>query len=129
MTLRRTTAYQARIDNSLINRLQMEIKHQIIDLRRYQMPDYSAAKLAEELDVDKKLIAATFSMKFNTHFNAYVNRLRIDKALDILTDRRYSKLKMEEVGLMVGFATRQSFYNAFKRFMGITPRQYKMQFS
>ena len=56
----------------------------------------------------------------------FVNSHRINEAMSILVDKRYQDLRMEEVSDMVGFANRQSFYSAFYRFKGITPRQYRL---
>ena len=35
---------------------------------------------------------------------------------------------MEEISAMVGFANRQSFYAAFYKILGITPRSYRMSY-
>ena len=40
---------------------------------------------------------------------------------------RYDEYTAEEIGLMVGFSSRQCFYTAFKRFYGMTPRHYRLQ--
>ena len=58
----------------------------------------------------------------NTQF---VNKHRIDEAMSILVDKRYQNQNVAEIGDMVGFANRQSFYASFFRFRGIAPRQYR----
>jgi AraC-like DNA-binding protein len=60
------------------------------------------------------------------NFTSFVNSYRISDAKSILVDKRYQDLNIEEVSDMVGFANRQSFYAAFYRFTGITPRQYRI---
>jgi AraC-like DNA-binding protein len=47
--------------------------------------------------------------------------------MTLLVDRRYRDLNMEDISDMVGFANRQSFYAAFYKFNGITPREYKLR--
>ena len=64
--------------------------------------------------------------KYRIHeLKEYEARYR-DRISPKTMDKRYQKLKIEEVGDMVGFATRLAFYAAFFRFMGITPRQYRV---
>ena len=48
-------------------------------------------------------------------------------AEDLMVDKRYQELTMEEVSDMVGFANRQSFYASFFKFMNMTPREYRLQ--
>ena len=47
--------------------------------------------------------------------------------MGILTDRRYTHMKMEDISQMVGFANRQSFYASFYKIMNMTPRDYRLQ--
>ena len=42
-----------------------------------------------------------------------------------MTDKRYADMTIEEIGLQVGFANRQSFYASFYRVMGETPNNYR----
>jgi AraC-like DNA-binding protein len=60
------------------------------------------------------------------NFTSFVNSYRINDAKSILVDKRYQDLNIEEVSDMVGFSNRQSFYAAFYRFTGITPRQWRI---
>ena len=49
----------------------------------------------------------------------------VDK--NLLTDKRYADKNVEEISTMVGFANRQSFYAAFYKILGVTPRGYRME--
>jgi len=40
----------------------------------------------------------------------------------------FAEWNAEDIGLHCGFASRQSFYNAFNRVWGITPRQYRLRY-
>ena len=46
---------------------------------------------------------------------------------EIGTNKRYQNQNVAEIGDMVGFANRQSFYASFFRFRGISPRQYRLK--
>ena len=66
------------------------------------------------------------SVCFDMNYSSFVNKYRIDYAKALLKDKRYAGLKMEEISDMVGFSNRQSFYAAFYKYTGITPKQYKL---
>src|SRR5574344_2070075 len=83
-------------------------------------------KLAEEIGTNTRYISAVIASMFHTNYSSLVNQYRVNDAMSILSDKRNKNLRIEEVSEMVGFSTRQSFYAAFYKFTGITPRQYKM---
>ena len=80
----------------------------------YKVPANVTAK-------EKKLVTDYFTD------HLFVNKYRIEEAMALLVDKRYCKLNMEEISNMVGFHNRQSFYSAFYRFNGITPREYRLK--
>ena len=57
-----------------------------------------------------------------------VNKYRVEEAMSLLTDQRYDEHSVEEIGDMVGFAQRQSFHSYFQKYVGMTPRAYRMQY-
>ena len=59
------------------------------------------------------------------NYTQFVNSYRISEAMTLLVDKRYQNQNVAEIGDMVGFANRQSFYASFFRFRGIAPRQYR----
>jgi AraC-like DNA-binding protein len=61
------------------------------------------------------------------NYTSFINKFRIEEAMAILVDRRYQKLRMEEISDMVGFSNRQSFYASFYKMMHMTPRQFRLQ--
>jgi AraC-like DNA-binding protein len=58
----------------------------------------------------------------------FVNKYRVDEAMRMLADMRYQDLSMGDICDMVGFANRQTFYASFYRFVGVTPRQYRLEY-
>ncbi|MBQ5627651.1 MAG: AraC family transcriptional regulator, partial [Bacteroidaceae bacterium] len=54
-----------------------------------------------------------------------VNEHRIKEAQHKLVDKRYQGMTIEEIGISVGFANRQSFYASFYRVVGETPNSYR----
>ena len=117
---------------SLVNpKLMDEMKDRILDIivmqKKYKDRDYSAKKLAEDLGTNTRYISAVVNVRFHMNYTSFVNKFRIEEAMAILVDRRYQKLRVEEVSDMVGFSNRQSFYASFYKLMNMTPREYRLQ--
>jgi two-component system response regulator YesN len=55
-------------------------------------------------------------------FNDYLNRVRINKACNLLKD---TKLPISEIGSQVGYADHSYFCRVFKKITGRTPSEWK----
>ena len=119
--------YRTLIGPQIMDELQEKIMKIVVMEKKYRDKDYSAKRLAEDIGTNTRYISAVVNTRFHCNFTSFVNKYRIDDAMSILVDKRYQDLNVEEVGTMVGFSNRQSFYAAFFRFLGITPRDYRMQ--
>ena len=97
----------------------------IVFQKKYRDKDYSAKKLAEEIGTNTRYISAVVNTRFHMNYTQFVNSYRISEAMTLLVDKRYQNQNVAEIGDMVGFANRQSFYASFFRFRGIAPRQYR----
>ena len=75
----------------------------------------------------REVISAVVNIRFHQNYSSLVNEYRIKDAQYLLTDKRYMDKTMEEISAMVGFANRQSFYAAFYKILGVTPRGYRME--
>lgn len=108
-----------------------ELKDKILSIiviqKKYKDKNYSAKRLAEDLQTNTRYISAVVNVRFHMNYTSFVNKYRVEEAMSILTDRRYKDLRIEEVSDMVGFANRQSFYASFYKLMGITPKAYRQQ--
>ena len=123
----REAAYRSLISPTLMDELKEKILNVIVMQKKYKDKDYSAKKLALDLGTNTRYISAVVNVKFHMNYTSFVNKYRIEEAMSILVDKRYQDLDMEDVGYMVGFANRQAFYGSFFRFVGITPRQYRLE--
>ncbi len=121
---------KAEYRNQLRPEIKDELKDRILEIvvmqKKYKDPEYSAKKLAEDIGTNTRYISAVVSTRFHCNYTTFVNKYRIEEAMSILTDKRYRRLNVEEVGEMVGFSNRQSFYAAFYKFMKMTPRDYRL---
>lgn len=106
--------------------LRDKITEIVIINKKYLEKDFSATQLASELGTNSRYISAVMADRFHTNFNGLVNKYRINDAMTLLSEEQYREKSIEEIGEMVGFATRQAFYASFFRFQNTTPREYRL---
>ena len=117
--------YRSLIRAELADELYDKILNIIVIEKRYRNKDFSAKELAKELNTNTRYISAVINSRFNTNFSCLINEYRIKEAMHRMTDKRYADMTIEEIGKMVGFANRQSFYASFYRMMKETPNDYR----
>ena len=117
--------YRGLIRAELADELYDGILTIIVAQKKYRDPDYSAKRLAEDLNTNPRYLSAVINSRFGMNYSSLVNEFRIRDAVNMFTDKRYMDLTMDEIGRKVGFANRQSFYAAFFKEKGEAPHQYK----
>lgn len=93
--------------------------------RRYRDMDYSASLLAQELGLSPSALSRLLRSVMGCNYTDLVNSRRVEEAIKILSNARYYHYTVDEVGLMVGFRNRQSFFTAFVKHAGTTPQRYR----
>ncbi len=120
-------AYRMTLRPQLVDELYEKILQKLVVEKKYRDPDYSARKLAAELDTNTRYVSAVINLRFQQNYSELVNEHRVREALFLLIDHRYVEYSIGDIAKMVGFSNRQSFYAAFFRVKGMTPREYRKQ--
>ncbi len=120
--------YRSRIRAELVDNLYNLILRKIVIEKKYRDPDYSARQLAKDLGTNTRYVSAVIGLRFDDNYMGLANEYRIKDACYLLKDKRYDELTMEDIGTMVGYNRRQSFYVAFYRKMGKSPLSYRREF-
>ena len=94
----------------------------------YKEKSYSAKRLAIDIGTNTRYVSAVLNVRFGMNYTTFVNRYRVSEAMLLLKDDKYAALTMEDISSMVGFANRQSFYSAFYKQKGTTPRDFRMEY-
>lgn len=118
--------YQTLLSEETKDRLHDEILRLLVSERKYKDPNYNSRELAKDLNTNSRYISAVCATRFHKNYAELVNDYRVNDAMSLLTDKRYAKMSVEDICVMAGFSTRQSFYANFFRRIGITPRQYRL---
>ena len=91
----------------------------------YQNPDLTIADAAQEINSNQKYVSNAIAEFTNMNFNNFVNRYRINEAKKLIMLNKYPTLN--EIMYASGFNSRTPFYNAFNKFTGMSPKQFKDQ--
>ncbi len=119
--------YRRLVNPKLMDELRDKILELMVVKKKYRDRNYTAGQMAIELGTNSRYLSAVIRVHFHCNYATLVNKYRVEEARAVLTDPRYAELNVEEVGLMVGFAHRQSFYTAFNLYTGVTPKAYRRQ--
>ena len=126
LSTKKEAAYRALVSPKLMGQLKVRIVNILLKKKKYKDKDYSAKRLAEDLGTNTRYVSAVVNVCFDMNYTSLVNKYRIDNAKALLVDKRHRNLRMEEISDMCGFSNRQSFYAAFYKYTGVTPRRYKL---
>lgn len=110
------------IDDERLKRIAGKVERKVMGEKYYLNPDIDASTLASELGISVHYLSQVFSQEMQTTFYGYINDARIEAAKEALKTSQQSVL---DIAFSVGYNTRSSFYNAFKKRTGMTPSKYK----
>lgn len=119
-------AYHSRMKAEHTDELYVRILQQLSSGRRYREPSYTAKQLAADLDTNTRYISSAVATHTGDNYNALINGMRLRDACRMLRSPRFAAYTTEEIGLLVGFSSRQAFYLAFNRMFDTTPRKYRL---
>jgi len=87
--------------------------------------DLALPGLAEAAGLTTHQVSQIINGQMNQNFFSFVNNYRIQLAKSMLLDPKTSSMPIVELALEVGFQSKSSFYEAFKRVTDMTPTQFK----
>jgi YesN/AraC family two-component response regulator len=91
----------------------------------FVQPDIKISSLATELKTNTNYLSKLIHDNFHLNFNDYINRLRVEYACQLLNDDNAKNLPLQKIWHKAGFATRSTFYEAFRKHSGATPSAFR----
>lgn len=101
--------FEARFDQLFINN------------KPYLDPEFSLKQLAKSLNVSERQVSLYVKDKQNKGIKEYINHLRIQEFVHLMESGYLNQWSMEGLSFSVGFKSRVTFYNAFKKEKGCSP--------
>jgi AraC-like DNA-binding protein len=95
-------------------------------MERYAESDLRVEDIAAEAEVSKPYLFALFQKYLNVSPHKYLTNCRLNRAKAMLAGTSRS---IKEIAAACGFESLESFYRAFKKSSGITPANYRIEYS
>ncbi|MBL4678827.1 MAG: helix-turn-helix domain-containing protein [Mucilaginibacter sp.] len=88
----------------------------------YTEPGLSRRQIAERVFITEKYLSSLFNKETGIHLIYYINKYRVDKAVELLQSTR---LSVSEIAFKVGYSSLQNFNKNFKAITGKSPSAYR----
>lgn len=103
----------------------LEIEFYVAQTRIYLRKKLTLSELSAKLGISSHELSRLLNLYFNKNFNSFINSYRVNYVLDQLSVKNNLKqYSLEGLGSEAGFSSRSSFFNEFKKHVGVTPLTY-----
>lgn len=86
----------------------------------------SIQSISKNSNISKSVLYKYFHASFGCTVSEYINKLRIEKSMDLLTTTDYS---IEQISQLCGFSSVSYYGRTFKKLVSKTPFKYRKEFS
>ena len=97
--------------------------------RLFLSPNLTLADLAKTIGTTPHLLSRLINSNFGRNYNDFINSYRIEHAALQLADTANRHSTVSTIAFECGFNSLSVFNNAFKKFKGMTPSQYRARHS
>jgi len=102
-----------------------EIKENIRDRELFINPKLNLRSLSQDLDLKEKELSRLINECGNINFYQFINEFRIEKFKQLLESPKATQFTLLGLAIKSGFPSKSTFYTAFKKLKGMTPKQYE----
>lgn len=100
------------------------VRHAIRHIYLHYAEDISLLSLSNAVHMNTAYFSRLFKKETGKNFVDFLNSVRIEAACQLLRD---TFLKVADIATSTGFGTPKYFHVVFKRYMGVTPAQWREQ--
>jgi len=84
-------------------------------------------QLARAIDTPERELSRLLGNSDDGNFYNFINRYRVQEAKELLRSAAEARTSVEAIGLMAGFRSRSTFYEAFRKDTGKTPARFRKE--
>ena len=107
-------------ENQILSELEILIIEKVI----FFDETLSLEELAKKLNTNRSVLSKIINTKYNTNFNNFINELRVKEACKLIELKKHETITLEAIAKQVGFHSRVTFTNSFKKVTGVPPSFY-----
>ncbi len=108
-----------------MQRIADKVDHLMKEDSRFLDAGLTMPKLAASVSVSPNYLSQTLNSKFEESFFDYINRQRVDYAKIQLSDQSRKHVSVLDIAMESAFNSKSAFYSAFKKYVGVTPVQFR----
>ncbi len=112
-------------ENKEIADLSEKIIRSIEEHKLYKEMGLTVSDVAEKIESQPYLISQAINVSLGKNFFELINRYRVEEAKSLLKDPSMNYLSIVGIGFEAGFNSKTAFNTSFKKYTGMTPREYK----
>jgi len=102
-----------------------KLQHLMADKKPYTDGELTIQKLAEQVSIPANHLSQTINERLGQTFSDFINSYRIEDAKKYLTDPAKNHYSVLAIGEEVGFNSKSSFNAVFKKFVNMTPSEFR----
>lgn len=93
----------------------------------YLDPSLNLINLAKKLSIAPCHLSQIINESYDQSFRSFINHLRVQESKQYLAENSDNRMNILEIAYEVGFNSKSSFNAAFKKHVGMTPKEYKQK--
>ncbi len=113
------------VDQALAKRIQDKLEHCLTEQKLFQNNNLNLRSLSQNIGEKPHYVSQVINQYLSSSFYELINTYRIKHALDLIKTK--PELNLLNIAYEVGFNSKSTFNNNFRRIQGITSSQYKNQ--
>ena len=86
--------------------------------------EFSVEEMADALNISRSYLSTCYKSKTGMNLSDTIQHFRVKKAMALLRDRT---MRVSEIYVSVGFVSESTFQRQFKKYTGMTPKEYRMK--
>ena len=90
----------------------------------YLRQEANMEDFALKLNASKSQLSDFLKNEIKENFTDLINKNRVEYLQELLKAKKYESFTIEALSEMCGFSNRRSMYNAFNKYIGVTPTEF-----
>lgn len=108
-------------DNNPENSILLRLQTLLVEQKAYLESTITAQTISKNLGCNPRNLPAMVKKEYGFGINRLINRYRVHHAIQLIEDEYLKMRTVESLALEVGFRSRNTFYQAFKKETGLCP--------